>query len=168
MEVDRQYRRIGLTEPQGIRHRLYPEGRPGRLARLANRSQGVLAAAGLGPKRLVALEVRGRHTGRPVSVALVVADLAGVRYLVSMLGDGSSWVRNLRAANGVGVLRHRGRQSVYLVEVPARDRAPILRRYLECAPGARPHIPVDRRASLDQFAAVADRFPVFRIEDRAR
>jgi hypothetical protein len=44
-----------------------------------------------------------------------------------------------------------------------RARAPILRRYLALAPGARPHVPVDRRASLEQFARVAGAFPVFRI-----
>jgi hypothetical protein len=46
--------------------------------------------------------------------------------------------------------------------VPA-ERPPIVRRYLTLAPGARPHIPVDRSASLDDFATIAGRIPVFRI-----
>lgn len=29
--------------------------------------------------------------------------------------------------------------------------------------GARPHVPVDRRAPLAAFAQVADRYPVFRV-----
>jgi hypothetical protein len=37
------------------------------------------------------------------------------------------------------------------------------RRYLALAPGARAHLPVDRRAPLEEFARIADRYPVFRI-----
>jgi hypothetical protein len=40
-----------------------------------------------------------------------------------------------------------------------------LRRYLKLAPGARPHIPVDRRAPLAEFEAIAADYPVFRICD---
>jgi len=39
----------------------------------------------------------------------------------------------------------------------------ILRRYLQVAPGARPHIPVDRRAPLVEFEQIAARYPVFGI-----
>lgn len=49
-------------------------------------------------------------------------------------------------------------------ESPA-DRPPILRRYLEVAPGGRPHIPVDRRAPLADFEQVATEYPVFRIRE---
>jgi hypothetical protein len=48
-------------------------------------------------------------------------------------------------------------------EVDVRDRAPIIRRYLEVAPGARPHIPVDRGAPLADFERVSPEYPVFRI-----
>ncbi|MFB4320600.1 hypothetical protein [Actinomadura sp. 21ATH] len=40
---------------------------------------------------------------------------------------------------------------------------PILRRYLQCAPGARPHVPVDVRAPLEEFERIAEHTPVFRI-----
>jgi hypothetical protein len=55
---------------------------------------------------------------------------------------------------------------VLLEEVPVASRPPILRRYLQLAPGARPHIPVDRNAPLEDFAAVAARVPAFRITTR--
>ena len=42
-------------------------------------------------------------------------------------------------------------------------RAPILQRYLQVAPGARAHFPVDRRAPLREFQQIADKFPVFRV-----
>jgi len=48
-------------------------------------------------------------------------------------------------------------------EVEPGDRAPILRRYLEVAPGARPHVPVDRHAPLVEFERIAGQFPVFQI-----
>ena len=80
-----------------------------------------------------------------------------------MLGANVNWVRNLTAAGGRAVLRHGRRESVYLEEVEPAARAPILRRYLQVAPGARPHIPVDRRAPLAEFARIAADYPVFRI-----
>jgi len=52
---------------------------------------------------------------------------------------------------------------VRLDEVDAGARAPILRRYLAVAPGARPHIPVDRRAPLRDFERIAAQFAVFRV-----
>jgi hypothetical protein len=52
---------------------------------------------------------------------------------------------------------------VRLEEVDPRARAPILQRYLQVAPGARPYIPVDRRAPLVEFEQIAARYPVFRI-----
>ncbi|MGO9789462.1 MAG: hypothetical protein ACLP8S_08045 [Solirubrobacteraceae bacterium] len=43
------------------------------------------------------------------------------------------------------------------------QRARVIKRYVEQAPGARPHIPVDRREDVRVFEAIADRYPVFRI-----
>lgn len=143
---------------------LYRGRRAHRLARILNQAQAWLAAKRIGPRRIVALDVVGRRTGRTVTCPVVVADHNGERYLVSMLGDNTNWVRNVRAAGGRAVLRHGRRESVRLIEVEPGERAPILRRYLECAPGARAHIPVDRNAPLEQFVAVADRYPVFRIQ----
>ena len=50
-----------------------------------------------------------------------------------------------------------------LQEVSPPDRAPVLRRYLQVAPGARPHIPVDRKAPLADFERISPDYPVFRI-----
>ena len=61
------------------------------------------------------------------------------------------------------VLRHGRREAVRLEAVDAEERAPILRRYLELAPGARPHIPVDTKAPLEEFERIAAQYPVFRI-----
>jgi len=143
---------------------MYRGPRPNAVARALNRWQAIVAALGLPPHRVQTLEVPGRRSGRIRSMPVVIADVDGERYLVSMLGERAGWVANVRAAGGRAVLRHGRRTPVRLVEVPAPERAPILKRYVELAPGGRPHIPVDPRAPIAEFAAVAGDYPVFRIE----
>jgi deazaflavin-dependent oxidoreductase (nitroreductase family) len=133
------------------------------LARLLNAAQARLAAAGVGPRWLVTVEVTGRRTGKTISFPAVIADYDNGRYLVSMLGEDTSWVRNVRAAGGRAVLRHGGREPVRLQEVEAGRRAPILRCYLQRATGARAHIPVDPRAPVEAFERIAAQYPVFQI-----
>ena len=142
---------------------LYRGGRPNRVAAWINARTAALYAAGLVPGHWVALEVRGRRSGRLLRLPVVVATVEGERYLVSMLGDGVDWVRNVRAAGGDVTLRHGKREAVHLEEVAVEQRAPVLKAYLERAPGARPHLPVDKDAPLSRFEQVAARFPVFRV-----
>jgi hypothetical protein len=142
---------------------LYRGGHPTWFARAQNRVSAIAFAAGIVPRRAAQLQVRGRRTGRVISFPVVIADYEGERYLVSMLGNDVNWVRNLRAAGDRAVLRHGRREAVRLQEVDARDRAPILRRYLQVAPGARPHIPIDRKAPLGDFERISPDYPVFRI-----
>ena len=145
---------------------MYRGGRRNRVAALLNRAAAILASMGLESKRLrrlVTIEVRGRRTGRLHSFPVVVADHEGGRYLVSMLGQNVNWVRNVRATGGQVVLRHGRRDGVRLEEVDPGARAPILRRYLQIASGARPHIPLDSRAPLVEFEQIAAQYPVFRV-----
>lgn len=150
--------------PHQLDRWMYRGGRPNRVARFLNGIWRRMAAAGLAPQRLNALEVRGRLSGRRTSFPVVVADHEGERYLVAMLGEHVNWVANVRAAGGQAVLRH-GRRSepVRLEEVDPGARAPILKRYLELAPGARAHIPVDPQAPLEEFERVAAQHAVFRV-----
>jgi hypothetical protein len=87
--------------------------------------------------------------------------LDGERYLVSMLGREAAWVKNVRAANGQATLRHGRTEQVQLEELAVEKRARVLKAYLRLAPGARPHIPVDKNAPLEEFQAIAEQFPVF-------
>jgi hypothetical protein len=89
--------------------------------------------------------------------------MGGRRYLVSMLGEDSQWIRNVRAAGGLAVIRSGGREQIQLEEVLPGDRAPILKAYLGRAPGARPHVPVSKDAPLGDFEKIAAAFPVFRV-----
>ncbi|OBF05432.1 hypothetical protein A5730_01240 [Mycobacterium sp. ACS4054] len=148
----------------GAKRWMYRGGRPGFPARVLNRLSALQYSAGvLSPARAMTLEVRGRRSGRTVAVPVVVVDYDGGRYLVSMLGNKANWVRNVRAAGGRAVLRRGHPEAVRLVEVVVEDRAPVLRRYVAVAPGARPHIPLPSDAPLTAFERIAGGYPVFRI-----
>ena len=140
----------------------YRDGRPGWSARISNRLGAIVFAAGIGPNHAATIEVRGRKTGRKISFPVVIVPFEGDRYLVAMLGDKTNWVRNLRAENHA-VLQQRTRENVSLVEDFSGNRAAILRRYLELAPGARPFFPIDRRAPLGDFERIVKEYPVFRV-----
>ena len=148
---------------QEFKRWLYRGNRPHGLARFLNRAWATVHALGIAPNYLVALEVVGRRSGRTISFPLVMSVLGGQRYLVSMLGADVAWVRNVRAAGGAAVLRHGRTERVRLEEIPVAERAPVLKDYLQRAPGARPHVPVDKDAPLDAFAALAPKIPVFRV-----
>lgn len=84
-----------------------------------------------------------------------------------MLGERVNWVRNVRADAGRAVLRHGRREDVVLEEVPVDERAPVLRRYVQVAPGGRPHIPVNRADPIEEYERIAPGIPVFRITSRS-
>ncbi len=141
---------------------MYAGGRGNATARRFARAWAVVFGMGLLPRRWVTLEVVGRRSGRVRRFPLGMADRDGHWYLVPMLGE-CDWVRNVRAARGQVILRRRRAVPCRLVELPVPERAPIIKRYLETVPGARPHIPVDRHAPLADFEAIAARYPVFRV-----
>jgi hypothetical protein len=141
----------------------YRQRRPTRFGRLVNSATAWLFGSVPTPF-MVSLETRGRRTGRIHAVPVVVGEYEGERYLVSMLGERSGWVPNIRAAGGRAVIKHGRRQEVSLEDVPVAERAPIIKAYLRRAQGARPHIEVAHDAPVVAFEAVAHRYPVFRIE----
>lgn len=145
---------------------MYRGHRPNALARFLNRASAIAHQLGIAPNYLVTLEVVGRRSGRPISFPLVMAVVNGERYLVSMLGRDVAWVRNLEAAGGAAVMRHGRVERVQLEPVPVAQRAAIVKAYLQRAPGARPHISVDKDAPLAEFEAISDRIPVFRVAAR--
>ncbi len=141
----------------------YPGGRADAKARRLARLWAAVIGRGLLPKRWVTLEVAGRRSGRATRFPLGMADWGGQWYLVSMLGEHCNWVQNVRAAHGRATLRGRRAGVCRLVEVPVSERPPIIKRYLQKVPGARPHIPVGRHAPVADFGTIAPRYPVFRV-----
>ncbi|MBI4571271.1 MAG: nitroreductase family deazaflavin-dependent oxidoreductase [Chloroflexi bacterium] len=139
--------------------------RPGTLTRLSNRLMMAMASLGLGPTKMVTLEVRGRKSGRPRSTVVNVVAVDGQRYLVAPRGE-TEWARNARAA-GEATLRRRGRRQVRLVEVPVEQRAPIIQAYLkENAMVTKAQFGIEPGASIEEFQRIAPLHPVFRIVDQ--
>jgi deazaflavin-dependent oxidoreductase (nitroreductase family) len=123
----------------------------------------------LGPMTL--LTVRGRKTGEPHTTPVDRFERAGRSFLVSTHGgEGSNWVRNLRAAGeGMLSLGHR-RENITAVEMAPEAAAPVLKEGL----GPRLALPIRgfvlRRtlgvgpgASSDDFLMVARSHPVFEV-----
>ncbi len=143
---------------------MYRGNRPHLLAKLLNRGWAVLHSLGIAPNYLVTLEVSGRKSGKMVSFPLVMTAINGERYLVSMLGEETNWVRNVRAAGGKAKLIHGISEQVVLKEIEPGQRASILKAYLRHSPGARPHIPIQKDAPIAEFEEIASHNPVFRVE----
>jgi len=142
---------------------IYRGNRPGWIAQLLNKAWEVFHSSRFGPRHWVTLEVIGRKSGKIISLPVVAAIVEEQFYLVSMLGSEAQWVQNAQAAQGKAFIRKGNRQEVRLEAVPVGQRAVILKDYLQRAPGARPHIPVNKDAPLKDFDAIATAFPVFRI-----
>lgn len=141
---------------------MYQNGRADRRGKAYARMWAAVFGTGLIGRRWIALEVVGRRSGKLRRLPLGMSRHEGRWYLVSMLGE-CEWVRNVRAADGRAVIRRGRRHPVHLVEIPVENRAPIIKSYLQKVPGARPHIPVDPDAPVEDIAALATRVPVFAI-----
>lgn len=152
------------AEQSGYLRYFYRDWRPTRLARLWNRAYAWVAGLGILPPLLATLQVRDRRDGKLRSTILVVARHGGHRYLVSMLGNGSDWVRNVRAAGGEAVIKRGRVVPIHLTEIPAHDRAAILRSWCQAASSGRKHLPVSPGAPLAEFDRIAPSHPVFRID----
>ena len=152
------------AELSGYLRLFYRNWRPTPLGRLVGKAWACLSGLGLTPRVLLTLQVKGRHSGRLRTTVLVVARHAGQPYLVSMLGEGSEWVRNVRAAGGAALVKRGRSRPVKLTEVPVSERGPILKTYCHVATSGRHHFPVPHNAPVSEFDAVAERYPVFRID----
>jgi len=139
------------------------------------RGQGLgvlLTSHGLAPRGAVTLEVPGRRSGRLRRTPVLLTSVGGQEYLVSLAGE-SEWARNVRAAGGRVVLRRRGARPVRLVELPPGERVPVIVAYISregrasaksIARTARYYFGLGPDPSVDEIAAVAGFYPVFRVE----
>ena len=152
------------AERNALMRLFYRNWRPTRLGRWLNRFTCWWSGLGLPPMFQAVLEVQGRTSGRRRSNPVVIATVKGKRYLVSMLGPGSDWVKNVEAAHGDAVIRQGRRRRVRLVVVPTEQRAPILREYVRIALSGRQHFPLPVGAPLSDFDAIAGHYPVYRID----
>jgi deazaflavin-dependent oxidoreductase (nitroreductase family) len=154
-----------ISEKKMSLHRwMYRNGHPNIVAKILNRGWAIIHSLGIFPNWLVTLEVIGRKSGKMTSFPLALTVINGERYLVSMLGENTNWVKNIKAAGGKARLRHGMSEEVLLEEVDIHEAAPILKAYLQLAPGARPHLLVSKDAPLPEFEKITSTYPVFRLK----
>jgi hypothetical protein len=142
----------------------YRDWRPTLLGRVSTRLWAWLTAVGIADRRLTTLLVKERRSESLVAHVLVPITFEGRTYLVSMLGEGSNWVQDVRATEG-GAFLKRGRSTpVALTEVPVSERPPILKAWCQVATSGRRHLPVPYDAPVSAFEAIAADYPVFRVD----
>jgi deazaflavin-dependent oxidoreductase (nitroreductase family) len=121
-----------------------------------------LARLGVAGKRTHVLTVRGRKTGRRHSTPVQLVFLDGQRWLVAPYGE-RQWVKNARAAGEVEVTRALRTERCRIEEVDPQTAAPVLREYLRKTPIVKAYFDATKDAPVEEFAAEADRHPVFRL-----
>jgi hypothetical protein len=137
----------------------------GRARRLVNAVMSPLARVGLAGRHTYNLTVRGRNTGRPYSLPVILIE-DGERWLVAPYGE-VGWVRNARAAGEVELSRAGRSETLRIEEVGPERSAPILQQYLKQVPVVRPFFDVTPNSQLADFIGEAPRHPVFRLTPRA-
>ena len=133
-----------------------------------NRSVRWLTRRGLSVAGSRELRVVGRSSGQVRTTAVNLLDVDGQRYLVSPRGT-TQWVRNLRAA-GTGELRVGRRIEAFEAdELPDDAKPPVLKAYLDRWGWeiGRFFEGLDKHATVEQLAAIAPGFPVFRVTPKA-
>lgn len=153
------------AERTGYLRYFYRDWRPTRIGRLWSRAYAWISGLGLLPRVVLTLQTHDRRSGRINSTVLVVATYQGQRYLVSMLGEGSEWVQNVRAAGGKASIKRGRSQPVQLTEIPPHERASILKAWTQVATSGRHHLPVAHDAPISDFEAIASDYPAFRIDE---
>lgn len=121
-----------------------------------------LLRAGVKIGTMSLLTVRGRKSGEPRTVPVLLVEQDGERFLVAPYGV-VQWVRNLRASGKATLTRGRRSESISVTELEAKEAAPILKQYLAKATATRPYFDVTKDSPLEAFEREAPRHPVFRI-----
>ena len=139
---------------------------PGRSTAIFNRAVAGLTKLGISVWGSRVLYVRGRSSGEWRSTPVNLLTHRGERYLVAPRGT-TQWVRNLRAAGGLGEL-HLGRrvEPFRATELGDDAKPDVLRAYLKrwkmeigvFFNGVGPD------ASDDKLREIAPGYPVFQIE----
>jgi deazaflavin-dependent oxidoreductase (nitroreductase family) len=109
------------------------------------------------------LTVRGRKSGQPHTVPVILVEQDGHRFLVAPYGV-VQWVRNLRAAGTATLTRGRRSEVISVAELPVQEAAPVLKQYLLHAAAVRPYFDATRDSPLEAFEREAPRHPVFQIK----
>ena len=121
-----------------------------------------LLRAGVKIGTMSLLTVRGRTSGQPHTVPVLLVEQDGERWLVAPYGV-VQWVRNIRAAGTATLTRGRRSEAISAAELEAQEAAPLLKQYLLKATAARPYFDATKDSPLEAFEREAARHPVFQI-----
>lgn len=109
------------------------------------------------------LTVRGRKSGQPHTVPVVLVEQDGQRWLVAPYGV-VQWVRNIRAAGTATLTRGRRSETISVAELPVQEAAPVLKQYLShVSGGVRSYFDARKDSPIEAFEREAARHPVFQI-----
>jgi deazaflavin-dependent oxidoreductase (nitroreductase family) len=129
--------------------------------RRVNRIMSWMARRGLG--RTEVLTAHGRKSGETRTTPVTPITIDGVEYLVAPYGA-KGWVHNVRAGPAVELRRGSRVRRVRLTEVTGPGIAHVVAAYHAREGFARRFMDVPENPQERDFAAAADRFPVFRVE----
>ena len=108
------------------------------------------------------LEVRGRRSGRTITLPVDPIEFEGHCYLVCARGN-SNWVHNARTAGEVVLVRAMRRYAVR--ELPLSMRPPVLKAYLDrFASEVQRFFPVPKGSAMEAFNDLAPRYAVFEVQ----
>lgn len=119
--------------------------------------------AGFGKYPMYLLTVRGRKSGQPRTVPIVIVEQDGKRYLFAPYGV-VDWVRNLRAAGEAILTRGRRSETVNAIELPPREAALVLREDIKGGNPFARNFNVTAESSLEDFERTTISHPVFLLE----
>ena len=119
--------------------------------------------AGFGKYPMYLLTVRGRKSGQPRTVPIVIIQQNGKRYLVSPYGI-VDWVRNLRAAGEAILTRGRRSETVTARELPPKEAALVLREDFKAGNPFARYFGVTADSSLEEFERTVINHPVFLLQ----
>jgi hypothetical protein len=138
--------------------------RPGAVERIFGQALVLLIRIGLVRGHFYVLEVRGRKSGRTISLPVDPLDLDGRRYLVCARGN-ANWVRNARSAGEVVLARAMRRQRYRARELSPDLRPPVLKAYLDRFAGeVQRFFPVPKGSPVEAFNDLAPQYPVFELQ----
>lgn len=136
---------------------------PTAFERVFNRAFGFLVGLGLAPAHMFLLEVRGRKSGNLYRTPVDLLQYEGKQWLVAPRGR-TQWVRNAEAAGEIVLKRGSQRRTYRLRSVPAVDRAPYLKAYLDrFKTEVQRYFSVPAGSPPEAFVPVAEDYPVFEL-----
>ncbi|HEY4383379.1 MAG TPA: nitroreductase family deazaflavin-dependent oxidoreductase [Ktedonobacteraceae bacterium] len=118
---------------------------------------------GFGRYPMYLLTVRGRKSGEPRTIPIVILERNGKRYLNSPYGM-VNWVRNLQAAGEAVLTRGRRSETIAARALPQGEAALVLQEEVKDGHPFARYIGVTADSSLEEFEHAVVTHPVFVLE----